>query len=235
MPSDAHGPRPPTVPGVHHLDAVDSTQRVARELAEAGAPHGTVVRAEVQTAGRGRRGRVWSAAPGENLLLSVVLRPSIPLREAPLLTLGAAAGLAEVFDVRVKWPNDVVDAEGRKLGGLLGEVEARGERVDFVVLGLGLNVNQVAFPGLPQATSLAALTGAPVDREEAFELAVRAILAWSTHPDRLTLWRRRAHTLGRRVRVGGLEGVATGLREDGALLVDGRPITTGELDGEASG
>jgi len=217
--------------GVHHYEEIDSTQRVARELADGGAPHGTVVRAEAQTAGRGRRGRVWAAEPGRNLLLSIVLRPPVPLREAPLLTLGAAAGLAEVFDVRVKWPNDLVDGDGRKLGGLLGELEARGDRVDYVILGLGLNVNQVEFPDLPGATSLARLAGGPVDREEAFELAVRAMLAWSGHPDRLTLWRRRAHTLGRRVRVGGLEGVATGLRDDGALLVDGHPVHTGELDG----
>lgn len=214
---------------VHRHDEVDSTQRVARALAEGGAPHGTVVVAEHQRAGRGRLDRRWLSPPGQNLLLSVVLRPEVPAREVALLTLGAAAGLAVAFDVRVKWPNDLVDRAGHKLGGLLGEVELEGDRARFVVLGLGLNVNQVDFPPeLPAATSLARLSG-PQDREAVLETAVRAILAWSTHPDRLDLWRSRAHTLGRRVRVGGLEGVATHLRDDGALIVDGQPVTVGEL------
>jgi BirA family biotin operon repressor/biotin-[acetyl-CoA-carboxylase] ligase len=213
---------------VHRYASVDSTQRVARELADDGAPHGTVVRADAQTDGRGRRGRTWDAEPGANLLLSLVLRPRVALREAPLLTLGAAAGLALALDVRVKWPNDLVDPDGRKLGGLLGEVEGDGEHVRFVVLGLGLNVNQVAFLDLPNATSLA-LLGGPRDREEVFDLAVRAMLAWCAHAGRLDLWRQRAHTLGRHVRIGDVEGTATGLRDDGALLVDGRPVTTGEV------
>lgn len=214
---------------VHRHAVVDSTQRVAKELAAAGAPHGTVVVAEAQTAGRGRLGRTWRSPPGRNLLFSMVLRPDVPAREVPLLTLGAAAGLAVAFDVRVKWPNDLVDRDGRKLAGLLGEVELEGDRVRFVVLGVGLNVNQVDFPPeLPNATSLARL-GGPRDREEVLETAVRAILAWSTHPGRLDLWRRRAHTLGRRVRVGEVEGIATHLRDDGALVVDGQPVTVGEL------
>lgn len=208
---------------------VDSTQRLARERAFAGAPHGTVVVAEAQTAGRGRRGRVWQAAPGENLLFSIVLRPAVPAREAPLLTLGAAAGIAEALDVRVKWPNDLVDPEGRKLGGLLGELELDGDRVRHVVLGVGLNVNQRTFPPeLPLATSLARRDG-PQDREEVLDRVVRAILAWSAHPDRLDLWRRRAHTLGRVVTVGEVTGTASGLRDDGALIVDGVAITTGEV------
>lgn len=157
-----------------------------------------------------------------------MLRPAVPLKEAPLLTLGAAAGLALALDVWVKWPNDLVDREGHKLGGLLGEVEADGDRVRHVILGLGLNVHQREFPGLPNATSLTHLFG-PQDRAEVLDRVVRAVLAWSNHPDRLDLWRRRAHTLGRRVRIGEIEGKATGLRDDGALLVDGQPITTGEV------
>lgn len=215
---------------VHRHAEVDSTQRVAKDLAAAGAPHGTVVVAEAQTAGRGRRGRIWSSPPGQNLLFSVVLRPDVPAREVAMLTLGAAAGLAVAFDVRVKWPNDLVDRDGHKLAGLLGEVELDGDRVRFVVLGVGLNVNQVDFPPeLPNATSLARL-GGPRDREEVLETAVRAILAWSTHPGRLDLWRSRAHTLGRRVRIGEVEGVATHLRDDGALIVDGQPVTVGEIE-----
>lgn len=214
---------------VHRFGVVDSTQRVARELAEAGAPHGAVVVAEEQTAGRGRLGRRWEAPSGQNLLFTVVLRPLCPIREAPLLTLGAAAGLAEALELRVKWPNDVVTPDGKKVAGLLAEMETRGDAVRYVILGVGLNVNQVDFPPeLPNATSLAVLRG-PQDRDAVLEGAVAALLAWCQHPARLELWRRRAHTLGRRVRIGEIEGVATHLRDDGALIVDGAAVTTGEI------
>ncbi len=214
---------------LHRHVALVSTQDTARAMAAAGAPHGTIVLADHQTDGRGRRGRHWVGEPGANLLLSWILRPDVALRDAPLLTLGAAAGLAEALDVRVKWPNDLVGPDGHKLGGLLGEVEADGDRVRHVILGLGLNVNQVDFPGLPNATSLALLFG-PQDREEVLDRVVGAVLAWSAHPDRLDLWRRRSHTLGRRVRIDGREGTATALRDDGALIVDGQAITTGEVE-----
>lgn len=185
--------------------------------------------AESQTAGRGRLDRRWRSAKGENLLFTVVLRPPVAPRDAPLLTLGAAAGLAEAFELRVKWPNDLVTPGGRKVAGLLAEMETRGEHVRYVLLGVGLNVNQVEFPpDLPNAASLATLRG-PQDREAVLETAVAAILAWSAHPGRLDLWRRRAHTLGRRVSVGGVEGLATHLRDDGALIVDGVAVTTGEI------
>ncbi|MFZ5475704.1 MAG: biotin--[acetyl-CoA-carboxylase] ligase [Myxococcota bacterium] len=213
---------------LHRYATVDSTQSVARGLADQGAPHGTVVLAEAQTAGRGRLDRRWTSEPGKNLTFSVVLRPTCPVREAPLLTLGAAAGLAVALDVRVKWPNDLVDRDGRKLAGLLADMETAQDRVRYVILGVGLNVNQTAFPDLPNATSLATMFGEQ-DREDVLDRAVSAILAWSEHPGRLELWRERAHTLGKRVRIGDVEGVATHLRDDGALIVGGVAVTTGEV------
>jgi BirA family biotin operon repressor/biotin-[acetyl-CoA-carboxylase] ligase len=214
---------------LHRYDVVSSTQTVARALAEEGAPHGTVVLAEEQTAGRGRLDRRWDSARGLNLTFTLVLRPRIAARDAPLLTLGAAAGLATAFDLRVKWPNDLVTAEGCKVAGLLAEMDTMGDRIAFVLLGVGLNVNQVDFPEwLPNATSLA-LLGGPQDRDEVLERAVAAILAWADHPDRLSLWRHRAHTLGKHVRIGAVEGVASGLRDDGALIVGGVPILAGEI------
>lgn len=211
------------------LAEVDSTMRVARELAEAGAEHGAAVLAEVQTAGRGRRGRVWASEPGQNLLLSVVLRPRGPLLDAPLLTLGAAAALAEALGLRVKWPNDLVAEDGRKVGGLLAEMDTDGVRVRWVVLGLGLNVNQTDFgPNLPTATSLAALRG-PQDREAVLRAVLQAIAEGVEAPDRLDRWRRYAHTLGRQVRIGDVEGIAEALRDDGALIVGGVAVTTGEV------
>lgn len=224
---------------IRRVGVVDSTQRLARELAEGRAPHGTAVLADAQTAGRGRLGRTWESPPGDNLLLSVVLRPTGPVHDAPLLSLGAAAGLAVAFGLRVKWPNDLVTADGRKVGGLLAELEADAGRVRFVVLGLGLNVN-AAPPGLP-AASLAALgaegldvddwrAGDRLDVAAVADTALRAILAWSSHPARLDTWRARSHTLGRRVRVAGREGVATALRDDGALLIDGEPVLAGDVE-----
>ena len=214
---------------IHRFDSVDSTQRVARALADDGAPHGAVVLAEEQTAGRGRLDRRWQSPKGENLTFSLVLRPRVRLRDAPLLTLGAAAGLAVALDLRVKWPNDLVTGEGRKVGGLLAELEMNGEEVNYVLLGVGLNVNQTRFPAdLPNATSLALEQGA-ADREDVLDRAVASILAWTTHPDRLNLWRQRSHTLARWVRIGNVEGVASALRDDGALIVGGVPVLTGEL------
>ncbi len=216
---------------IHYFDEVDSTQRVARELAIAGAGHGEAVLARSQTAGRGRLGRVWSSEPGENLLLSVVLRPPGPVAHAPLLSLGAAAGLAVAFDLRVKWPNDLLSADGRKVGGILAELETNGESIAWVVLGLGLNVNQAEFPDGVVASSLRTLGGgAPLDVAEVGDTALRAILAWSSHPNRLDQWRLRSHTLGRTVRVGGRTGIATALREDGSLIVDGVAITAGDVE-----
>lgn len=214
---------------LHRFGTLDSTQRVARERAEAGAPHGSVILAEHQTAGRGRLGRSWLDEPGQNLTFSVVVRPRGSARTAPLLCLGAAAGLATAFDLRVKWPNDVVTQEGRKVAGLLAEMETTGLDVRWVVLGVGLNVNQTVFaPELPNAASLAQL-GGPRDRDETLETAVAAILAWCEHEGRLDLWRSRAHTLGRRVRIGDVEGVATHLRDDGALVVGGVVVSAGEI------
>lgn len=221
---------------IHFVGEVDSTQRLAREAAVGGAPHGTAFVASAQLAGRGRLGRSWQSEPGQNLLLSVVLRPDVPVAEAPLLSLGAAAGLAITFDLRVKWPNDLMSADGRKVGGLLAELDVRGDRVGFVILGLGLNVNQLEFPGLA-ATSLRALGGGgeAINLEGVAETARKAILAWSTHPARLDEWRRVSHTLGRRVRVGDREGIATAIRDDGALIVGGEAVLTGDVELVASG
>lgn len=218
-----------TLAGVHRLEEVDSTQRVARELALQGAPHGTAVRAERQAHGRGRLDRTWESTPGLDLTWSVVLRPTCRLREAPLLTLGAAAALAEAFDVRVKWPNDLVDDDGRKLAGLLAEVDADGERVRWVVLGIGLNVNGSVPPHLPHATSLSRLRGVEQDREAVFARAHAAVVAGVEDPARLVRWRARAHTLGRHVVIGEVAGLATELRDDGALRVGAHWITTGEI------
>jgi BirA family biotin operon repressor/biotin-[acetyl-CoA-carboxylase] ligase len=214
------------------LQAVDSTQRVARERAAAGVPSGYAVVAESQSAGRGRLDRTWVSPPGGDLYLSMVLRPPLPARSAPLLALHAAAALAEALGVQVKWPNDLV-AGSRKLGGILAEMEAEGDRVRWIVLGLGLNVNRRDFPpSLPGATSLALVGDTEQDREAVLARvlsALRPLGTLATFPS-LDAWRARSATLGTRVRVGEVEGVATAVRdEDGALCVGGCWVVAGEI------
>jgi BirA family biotin operon repressor/biotin-[acetyl-CoA-carboxylase] ligase len=233
----AFGRRP-----VVFLDTCDSTNRVAREAARAwpGPPTpGPLVVADHQTAGRGRRGRTWEAKPGENLLFSLVLAPRVPPDRAARCVMVWAAALAEALDVQVKWPNDLVAREvpggpWKKLAGILAELEVdqRGPpRVRHVVLGVGVNVDQVAFPGLPDATSLARLRRGPVGEHAA--LLRRLVDAVErvdvTRGDALDPWRARSATLGQRVRVAEVEGVAEDLRDDGALLVDGHPVLAGDV------
>src|SRR5262245_26720006 len=150
---------------------LDSTQRLARELARAGADEGTTVIAERQTAGRGRLGRRWHSPPGANLYCSVVLRPAVTLSAVPSLAL--VAGLAVADAVReatglaagLKWPNGVQLA-GRKVAGILMELDAEVERVQALVAGIGVNLNLAELPEdlAVTATSLRLVTGSPVDR-----------------------------------------------------------------------
>ena len=208
---------------------LDSTNRFARAALQRGAlGPGDVVVAEGQTAGRGRLGRSWEAQPGQNLLFSVLLAPKVPVAAAPRCVLLWAAALAEVAGLSLKWPNDLVSDQDQKVGGLLAELEVV-DGAPYVVLGVGLNVNQREFAGLPGATSLARLRGGELDREALLIALVEALdrvdVAGSLDP-----WRARARTLGRRVRIGGVEGLATAIREDGALLVDGVPILTGDVE-----
>ena len=208
-----------------------STNADARALAEAGAAEGVVVLAEEQRAGRGRRDRCWLSAPSANLLLSVVLRRPAGLDRPGLVTLAAGVGLclalrAEGVDAQIKWPNDL-RARGRKLAGILCEAGCGGG-ADFVVLGIGLNVNQTAFAPELAATSCAAELGRPLKRPPLFRRALaeleRALeLAEADPPALLAEWMELAECRGRRVRVetpaGVIEGEAVGVRDDGALLV----------------
>ncbi|MBN1336200.1 MAG: biotin--[acetyl-CoA-carboxylase] ligase [Deltaproteobacteria bacterium] len=210
---------------VHWTATTGSTNDDARRLAEAGAPSGTLVVADAQAAGRGRLGRAWYSPPGQNLYLSLVLRPGTRPEDTPLLCLAAGLGVAEALDLRVKWPNDVVDSSDRKVAGLLAEAEIQGLSVRYVVVGVGINVNQPSFPPeIPTAASLAMIRGSALDRWEILARVVPAMEARLTQvEDRretvLAQWRQRSATLGRRVRAGGREGLALGLREDGALLL----------------
>jgi BirA family biotin operon repressor/biotin-[acetyl-CoA-carboxylase] ligase len=142
--------------------------------------------------------------------------------------------MAEVLDCRLKWPNDLQDSEERKLGGILAELYTREGTApeDWrVILGVGLNINQVDFPGLPQATSLRRMRGEIQSRARLLEELLPAIEAVDPRaPGILDRWRARSNTLGRHVRVGEHQGLAESLREDGALVVGGHPVLAGDVE-----
>jgi BirA family transcriptional regulator, biotin operon repressor / biotin---[acetyl-CoA-carboxylase] ligase len=223
---------------IHHHAELGSTNDEAHRLAELGARHGEVVVAELQTHGRGRRGRAWIAPPGKSIALSVVLRPSLPATRAPEITLAGAVAVCEVAralgasTARIKWPNDV-ECGGRKLAGLLTELRADGDRVKHAVLGVGLNCGLLPedFPAEleEQATSLRIEKGEEVPRALACARLLEALDEWLAMHDVEGFapvrdrWRQLSSTLGRRVRIaldpGELEGDAVDLADDGALLV----------------
>jgi BirA family biotin operon repressor/biotin-[acetyl-CoA-carboxylase] ligase len=233
---------------VEVVAALPSTMARAAELAEAGAPEGATVVADAQSAGRGRLGRSWVAAPGTSLLVTVVLRPSLPPARAWLVSAAAGVALADATKalvavaVTLKWPNDL-EAGGRKVAGMLAEARSDGGRLRWVLLGLGVNVGQGPddFPAelAGRATSLSLAAGRAVDRvallagwAERFATGYRALAAGAAGPT-LAAYQARLGTLGRQVRaevLGGEEvtGVAVGLGADGGLVI--RTPAGGEVE-----
>lgn len=223
---------------IHYVPATDSTNDLAKQHAKAGAPEGTVVITDRQLHGRGRRGRAWETTAGQSLLFSIVLRPDIPPRQAPLLVFLAAAAvrasLSAHGNVFIKWPNDIVAEDGRKLCGILVEMDAEHDRVRHCIVGIGINVSQRQQDFAAQlqgsATSVQLLAGGPVSRLQLLqtilnEFAQRYAVALRTDfAEVLHDARRFSATLGRRVRVheqsgDTWNGTAVDLRSDGALLV----------------
>ena len=231
-----------------HFRQVGSTNTVARELAAAGAPHGTVVSASEQTAGRGRQGRTWTAPPGSALLYSAVLRPLGPRHSVlPLAVALAVCATAERLrpeikgEVKVKWPNDI-HLDGRKLAGIL--IEARPQD-GWAVLGVGLNLHVApdAFPAelRDRATSLwPARSGEEPLRYGRLSNRAREVLdeelgPWLDADPEMVLaaWRKRDALFGREVSWDKGSGVADGVDERGYLLVrlaDGDRIALGAGD-----
>jgi BirA family transcriptional regulator, biotin operon repressor / biotin---[acetyl-CoA-carboxylase] ligase len=164
---------------IYHFFKIDSTNSVAMRLGESGEPHGAIVLAEEQTAGRGRADRAWVSEKSAGIYCSVLLRPAIPAAHAPLLTLvaGMAARDAAAEDVDtqpdIRWPNDLL-LGGRKFCGILTEMRAEPDRVQYAVIGIGINVNQAKMPDqlAEAATSLRIQTGKPHSR---LELLVRLL------------------------------------------------------------
>lgn len=236
---------------VYSYEVTDSTNRRAREEADRGAPHGSVFFAEEQTGGRGRLGRAWSAPRGEGVWMSVLLRPKLApadIAQITLLTgLAVCDAIREVtgLPVQIKWPNDIV-LDGKKLVGILTEMAAEEDRICALVVGIGVNVNNPAFPEelKDKATSLLLATGKPVSRKE---LAARILLRLEKEYETFLRqganaafrkrYAERCATIGSLVKVvmGNEEfaGTAIGISETGALLVQTgqgiRAVNSGEV------
>jgi BirA family biotin operon repressor/biotin-[acetyl-CoA-carboxylase] ligase len=224
---------------IHHYYRAGSTNTIAMDAASEGAPHGSVFLAEQQTAGRGRGSNQWHSAESAGIYCSVIVRPTLPPSE--VLVLSLAAGLAvraavQEFDSKVmadlKWPNDVL-IEGRKFCGVLTEMNAEATRVRYVVMGIGINVNQAAFPDDLQqtATSLRRATGNKWSRVDLCAALLKSldreyqnlISNPDAHTDILRRFEKHSSMVrGKPVRVeenGGFEGVTEGLDPRGFLQV----------------
>jgi BirA family biotin operon repressor/biotin-[acetyl-CoA-carboxylase] ligase len=219
------------------FDALPSTNTLLREHAAQGAAEGLVILADEQTAGRGRRGRTWTAPPGTSLLLSVLARPTwLPPTDGFLLTMLAAVALAEAIEttarvpITLKWPNDL-QIDERKLAGILVEVEAAGpDRIGWAIIGCGINVNWQPDITVGQtATSISAATGQPCDRAVLLQSILRAFdrhylaLRTGRREALRETWLGRLATLGQTVRVDlsneSFVGVAESVDPGGGLLV----------------
>jgi BirA family biotin operon repressor/biotin-[acetyl-CoA-carboxylase] ligase len=207
-----------------HFRQTDSTNTRARELAAAGAPHGTVVTASEQTAGRGRQGRTWIAPPHKALLYSAILRPLedhhtlLPLA-VPLAVCEAAEQLNPALTCKVKWPNDI-HVEGKKLAGVL--IEARPQD-GWAVIGIGLNlyISEDEFPPELRDTATSIFDHGHSDPSHAAQVLNQRLNHWvqADPPEVLSEWRKRDALKGREVAWEDGSGVADGVDDRGYLLV----------------
>jgi len=240
------------VQGIKLYETVESTQNIAQQLAENDAPEGTLVLAEQQTSGRGRRGRQWLSPYGSSVSMSFILRPSLPLQFAPQMTLVAAValcrGLRELtgLDIGIKWPNDLL-INGKKISGILMESTAEDERIRYIIAGIGIGVNLLEsdYPDELRkvATSLSLEMGQQLNRSD-------VIAAFITHFGELyslylqegfspiiSLWEALSVTLHKQTLLttaeGIVEGIPIGLCDSGALSVrktDGTVIAVFSAD-----
>jgi BirA family biotin operon repressor/biotin-[acetyl-CoA-carboxylase] ligase len=236
---------------LHYHDELGSTNTEMFRLAENGASEGTAVIADTQTQGRGRLDRTWISPPGVNIYISLLFRPSIPARESPLLTLIASIAIVEVLKKNgvekpfIKWPNDV-QIDGKKVAGILTEMKPKGESVEFVIVGIGVNVNMTREEinskmreAARVATSIKEHVGRDVDRAKFTADLLLEIESWHKLFEKkgkspiLKEWTERWGGMEKRVRVNTdndetFQGTAEGIDGDGHLLVkkdDGEVIT----------
>ena len=239
---------------IHYFQTLDSTNSKAYQLALNGAEEGEVVITESQEKGRGRLERQWFSPPFLNLYLSVILRPKIPPHQASLITLMAAVAAADAiqkfsgFLPLIKWPNDIL-LRDRKVAGLLNEIHSETDRIHFVILGIGVNLNmgEKMFPKeiRPMATSLMIETRQTISRKAFLQSLLLQLEKWYAiflkqgSTVILKAWRDRAQIKGRRVKVISfgeiLVGMAVDVDSDGALILeteDGRRkrVVAGDIE-----
>lgn len=221
----------------HFYHTVDSTNDRAAELARGGAPEGTLVVAEEQTAGRGRGARRWFTPPASALALSLILRPRATAAVlSQLIAIGALAVVealeAEGASAEIKWPNDVL-MEGRKVSGVLVEGSWLGADLEFVVCGIGVNVGRASVPPEKEMdyppTCVEAVVGRPADREDLLIAVVQGLARWYPalgSPQLREVWERRLAFKDQEIHVstgqGGEEirGWLRGLTDDGRLRLE---------------
>ncbi len=229
--------------GLRYYAQTGSTNDDAAKWLASGAPHLALVAAGEQTAGRGREGRTWQSPAGTSLALSLVLRPA-SVEQQPLARYTALGSLAVCsalehsgLSARIKWPNDVL-LQGKKVAGVLAEAHWNGERLEAVILGIGINVatestalaeqreGRLRFP----ATSVSAAAGRPVERSRLLRAVVAELLAWQARalPAIMTAWQERLAFLNEQVRIetdvsgkaASQVGRVLGLEPDGSLRLE---------------
>jgi len=236
---------------IHHFDSLPSTNDLAKELGSKDAAEGSLVVAESQTKGRGRLGREWDSPPAAGLYVSLLLRPLLPPTEMPQITLTAAVAVVRALrrsaglTPGIKWPNDLL-VDGKKLGGILTEMETESDRIRHLVVGLGLNINNREFPPPLNltATSLVLATGSSISRREILQAWLEEFEAlYDLFLNRdfeaiLDEWRSYNVTLGQTVTVRQgpkeISGLALDVAGDGALLLRQETgevirVTSGEI------
>jgi BirA family biotin operon repressor/biotin-[acetyl-CoA-carboxylase] ligase len=209
----------------------------AKELAAGGVPEGTLVVAESQTRGRGRKGRMWLSPPGDGIYASFIIRPPMPPAEASTITLLTAVAVAETLltvtglDVHIKWPNDIMIGP-RKVAGILTEISTELDLINYVVLGLGLNVNTARFPDeiKDRATSLFLETRSSFSRAPILAGFLKRFEIYyedaKTHGFGavLTRWKELSATIGKKITVEMVDAVRAGtvrdLDDHGALMIE---------------
>jgi BirA family biotin operon repressor/biotin-[acetyl-CoA-carboxylase] ligase len=219
-----------------YLPETDSTNRVAKDLALKNSPEGTLVIAEKQTQGRGRLGRQWFSPADDGIYISLILRPAIPPQEAPKLTLLTAVAVADaVIDltalpVHIKWPNDIL-INDKKTAGILTEINSEMDRVNYIVVGLGLNVNTPSFPDEIKdlATSLFLETGQKWSRLKLVQAYLcrfeeyYTLFKKSGFNSVLSRWKELTRMIGKSINVSMLnehyQGVVQAIDPDGALIL----------------
>ena len=224
---------------IHYEESVPSTQKIALQMSFDGAPEGTIVIAEEQTSGRGRMNREWYSAKFSGIWMSIILRPDLLPKDAPQLTLITAVAIVQAIEEvttlhpQIKWPNDLL-VNGKKVTGILTELQAESDRINSVIIGIGMNVNQESnsFPDEIEsiATSLFIESGKKVNRAKLIQAVLTKLeylyelyLREGFYPIKL-LWESYAISIGKKINARMLKetikGKALGITDDGVLMLE---------------